>query len=64
MKENDNIKNNCIKSNITQNSFNITCQMCGKDCEVYEQVNVAQIGQKLEWWCYCKKCNIETNHPC
>jgi hypothetical protein len=45
-------------------AFNITCQNCGKDCNVYEQVNTAQIGGILEWWCYCEECDVETFHPC
>ena len=45
-------------------AFNITCQGCGKNCQVYEQVNTAQIGEELEWWGYCKECDIETFHPC
>lgn len=47
---------------MTENT-NITCQSCGNDCEIYEQVNTAQIGIRLEWWCYCGKCDIETFHP-
>jgi len=36
---------------------------CGKDCERWEIVNTAMIGQIWEVWCYCKECNVETFHP-
>lgn len=57
-------KLNSDQPDVSGSNFNITCQMCGKDCEVYEQVNIRQIGEEWEWWCYCKECDIETNHPC
>jgi len=42
--------------------MNTTCQDCGKECEIWEEVNTAMIGKELEIWCYCKDCNIETFH--
>jgi hypothetical protein len=47
---------------VTGSAFNITCQSCGKDCDTYEEVNTAQIGEELEMWCYCRDCDIETFH--
>ena len=36
--------------------MNITCQICGNDCDRYQQL-------PTEWWCYCESCNTETFHP-
>jgi hypothetical protein len=43
-----------------------TCQDCGRTCKVSEEVNVGKSVtdgvSKIELWCYCDKCDLETNH--
>ena len=41
-------------------NYNITCQTCGKDCEVYQEVEISR--GEWEMWCYCAACDIETFH--
>lgn len=41
--------------------YNITCQICSKECITHEQVDT---GEDWEWWCYCPECDMETFHPC
>lgn len=43
--------------------MNTTCMECGKPCEVVEEVDVYIQKGKTDWWCYCRKCNVETFHP-
>ena len=31
-------------------------------CSIWEIVKTEEFPSKLEVWCYCKKCNIETFH--
>ncbi len=41
--------------------MNTTCQTCGKDCSIYQQL---WTEEDWEWWCYCPTCDIETWHLC
>lgn len=40
--------------------MNTACQMCGKDCEINQEVKTGMTELKL--WCYCKECDTETFH--
>ena len=51
-----------MRKNISTPEFNITCMMCGNDCDIYEELAVAKFEDEYELWCYCKKCDIETFH--
>lgn len=42
--------------------MNTTCQQCSKECSIWEEVTTSCFG-KLEIWCYCPECDIETFHP-
>jgi hypothetical protein len=37
-----------------------TCQDCGKENKISEEVEIG--NGEIELWCYCKPCDIETNH--
>ena len=41
--------------------MNTACMDCGKDCYIWEEVNIG--GGEIEVWCYCKDCDVETFHP-
>jgi len=47
---------------VSGSNFNISCQNCGKDCQVYKQVNTSMMSEHLEMWCYCEECDVETFH--
>lgn len=42
-------------------SYSLSCQTCGKNCKVYEEVEIAR--GEWEMWCYCADCDLETFHP-
>jgi len=39
------------------------CQGCGKECDIWQEVETDHIGKTLEVWNYCPNCNLETFHP-
>jgi hypothetical protein len=44
------------------------CMMCGQECEVTEQIPDTITGRwapgcKMELWCYCRDCDVDTFHP-
>lgn len=43
------------------------CQDCGELCEQVEEVDIGGGNEPgysyIELWCYCQKCDLETNHP-
>lgn len=40
--------------------FNTTCMYCGKDCRIWEDVDIG-MGE-IQTWCYCKSCDNDTFH--
>ena len=47
----------------TLESINTTCQQCGQDCEIWQELLISYGSQETEIWCYCKRCDMETFHP-
>lgn len=37
------------------------CMMCGNECDRSEEAIVE--GGKIEMWCYCEACDVQTFHP-
>jgi len=40
--------------------MDITCMICGENCETWEEVDSGEETPQI--WCWCDKCSIDTFH--